>query len=91
MGNTSYPNHKGNYYYRNHTLYHIGTLDPLGIHPQKSPQATSASASAGAGFEGSGGGWLTGLTWGNVGFRVQGSGLGFRVYGLRFRGLGFRG
>ena len=29
MGNT-YPNHKGNYYYRNHTLYHIGTLDPLG-------------------------------------------------------------
>ena len=30
MGNT-YPNHKGNYYYINHTLYHIGTLDPLGI------------------------------------------------------------
>ena len=30
MGNT-YPNHKGNYYYRNHTLYHIGTLDPLGL------------------------------------------------------------
>ena len=30
MGNT-YPNHKGNYYYRNHTLYHIGTLDPLGV------------------------------------------------------------
>ena len=29
MGNT-YPNHKGNYYYRSHTLYHIGTLDPLG-------------------------------------------------------------
>ena len=29
MGYT-YPNHKGNYYYRNHTLYHIGTLDPLG-------------------------------------------------------------
>ena len=29
MGNT-YPNHKGNYYYRNHTLYHIATLDPLG-------------------------------------------------------------
>ena len=29
MGNT-YPNHKGRYYYRNHTLYHIGTLDPLG-------------------------------------------------------------
>ena len=29
MGNT-YPNPKGNYYYRNHTLYHIGTLDPLG-------------------------------------------------------------
>ena len=29
MGNT-YPSHKGNYYYRNHTLYHIGTLDPLG-------------------------------------------------------------
>ena len=28
MGNT-YPNHKGNYYYRNHTLYHVGTLDPL--------------------------------------------------------------
>ena len=28
MGNT-YPNHNGNYYYRNHTLYHIGTLDPL--------------------------------------------------------------
>ena len=25
MGST-YPNHKGNYYYRNHTLYHIGTL-----------------------------------------------------------------
>ena len=31
MGNT-YPNHKGNYYYRNHTLHHIGTLDPLGKH-----------------------------------------------------------
>ena len=31
MGNP-YPNHTGNYYYRNHTLYHIGTLDPgLGI------------------------------------------------------------
>ena len=30
MGYT-YPNHKGNYYYRNHTLYHIGTLDPLGL------------------------------------------------------------
>ena len=30
MGNT-YPNHKGDYYYRNHTLYHIGTLDPLGL------------------------------------------------------------
>ena len=30
MGNT-YPNHKGNYYYRNHTLYHTGTLDPLGL------------------------------------------------------------
>ena len=29
MGNI-YPNHKGNYYYRNHTLYHMGTLDPLG-------------------------------------------------------------
>ena len=29
MGNT-YPNHKGHYYYSNHTLYHIGTLDPLG-------------------------------------------------------------
>ena len=29
MGNT-YPNHKGSYYYRNHTLYHISTLDPLG-------------------------------------------------------------
>ena len=29
MGYT-YPNQKGNYYYRNHTLYHIGTLDPLG-------------------------------------------------------------
>ena len=29
MGNT-HPNHKGNYYYRNHTLYNIGTLDPLG-------------------------------------------------------------
>ena len=29
MGYT-YPNHKGNYYYRNPTLYHIGTLDPLG-------------------------------------------------------------
>ena len=28
MGNT-YPNHKGNDYCRNHTLYHIGTLDPL--------------------------------------------------------------
>ena len=28
-GNT-YPNHKGNYYYRDHTLYHIGTLDLLG-------------------------------------------------------------
>ena len=27
MGNP-YPNHQGNYYYRNHTLYHIGTLDP---------------------------------------------------------------
>ena len=25
MGNT-YPNHKGHYYYRNHTLYHIGVL-----------------------------------------------------------------
>ena len=32
MGNT-YPNHKGNYYYRNHTLCHIGTLDPLGRFP----------------------------------------------------------
>ena len=30
MGYT-YPNHKGNYYYKNHTLYHIGTLDPLGL------------------------------------------------------------
>ena len=30
MGNT-YPNHEGNFYYRNHTLYHIGTLDPLGV------------------------------------------------------------
>ena len=30
MGNT-YPNQKGNYYYVNHTLYHIGTLDPSGI------------------------------------------------------------
>ena len=30
MGNT-YLNHKGNYYYNNHTLYHIGTLDPLGV------------------------------------------------------------
>ena len=30
MGNT-YPNHKGNYYYRNHALYHIGTLDRLGM------------------------------------------------------------
>ena len=30
MGYT-YPNHKRNYYYRNHTLYHIGTLDPLGL------------------------------------------------------------
>ena len=29
IGNT-YPNHKGSYYYGNHTLYHIGTLDPLG-------------------------------------------------------------
>ena len=29
MGNP-YPDHKGNYHYRNHTLYHIGTLDPLG-------------------------------------------------------------
>ena len=29
MGNT-YPNHKGNDNYINHTLYHIGTLDPLG-------------------------------------------------------------
>ena len=27
----SYPNHKGNYYYRNPTLYHIGTLDSLGV------------------------------------------------------------
>ena len=34
MGNT-YPNRKGNYYYRNHTLYHIGTLDPLGLECQK--------------------------------------------------------
>ena len=32
MGYT-YPNHKGNYFYRNHTLYHIGTLDPLGSKP----------------------------------------------------------
>ena len=30
MGNT-YPNHEGNYYYRNHTFYHVGTLDPLGL------------------------------------------------------------
>ena len=30
IGNT-YPNHEGSYYYRNHTLYHISTLDPLGI------------------------------------------------------------
>ena len=30
MGNT-YPNHTGKYYHRNHTLYHIGTLDPLGL------------------------------------------------------------
>ena len=30
MGNT-YPNHNGNYYYRNHTLYCIGTLDPLAL------------------------------------------------------------
>ena len=30
MGST-YPNQKGNDYYRNHTLYHIGTLDPLGL------------------------------------------------------------
>ena len=29
MGYT-YPNHKGNYYYRKPTLYHIGTLDRLG-------------------------------------------------------------
>ena len=29
IGNT-YPNHNGSYYYRNHTLYHISTLDPLG-------------------------------------------------------------
>ena len=29
VGNT-YPNHKGSYYYRNHTLYHIRTLGPLG-------------------------------------------------------------
>ena len=29
MGNT-YPNQKGNSYYKNHTLYHIGTLDPFG-------------------------------------------------------------
>ena len=27
----TYPNRKGNYYYRNHTLYHVGTLDPLGL------------------------------------------------------------
>ena len=33
MGNT-YSNHKGNYYYRNHTLYHVGTLDPLGMEGQ---------------------------------------------------------
>ena len=25
------PKPKGNYYYRNHTLYHVGTLDPLGL------------------------------------------------------------
>ena len=30
MGKT-YPDHKGNYYYRNHTSYHIVTLDPLGL------------------------------------------------------------
>ena len=30
MGYT-YPNHKRNCYYGNHTLYHIGTLDPSGI------------------------------------------------------------
>ena len=30
IGNT-YPNHKGSYYYRNHTLYHVSTLDPLGL------------------------------------------------------------
>ena len=34
MGNT-YPNHKGNSYYRNHTLYHIGTSDPLGKIPRQ--------------------------------------------------------
>ena len=34
----TYPNHKGSYYYRNHTLYHIGTLDPLGRGPQFGPQ-----------------------------------------------------
>ena len=27
----TYSNHKGSYYYRNHTLYHISTLDPLGL------------------------------------------------------------
>ena len=56
MGNT-YPNHKGNYYYRNHTLCHIGTLDPLGyisqvtalraatpIPKKKKPEQASKSA-----------------------------------------------
>ena len=41
MGNP-YPNHKGNYYYRNHTLYHIGTLDPLGLPSFQAPRKAGA-------------------------------------------------
>ena len=88
MGNT-YPNHKGNYYNRNHTLYHLSTLDPLG-------RALGVEVSFGFCSRSR---WVSGGTpykpfffHGNgLGFRVQGEGyLGFRVFGFEvFRVSGY--
>ena len=40
MGYT-YPSNKANHYYRNHTLHHIGALDPLGV--RRNTQAVQSS------------------------------------------------
>ena len=86
MGNT-YPNHKGNYYYRNHTLYHTGTLDPLGFWRDDKQALRAYSARQGDRFhtptrlERSKLRLTDGIgfrAWG-LGFRVQGWGLGFGV------------